>query len=492
MPAREQVVKKNRLVVKYSVPYWRAGMLVLSWLILGSGLMASVQDRRQAIAEETANYRAQHFPDGHMPPKHDWRRQPTATAAAASSPATQTLEAPGGVGYGYFFAAGSLLWTNCSIADYYVDAPTYAVGVSNLNLLYLTSTCRAQLGTESLISYDGNSEAQFWIYDWSQKALGNNPWTVMMDLPTLHPQYLTTRPDELTISRQMAHIRNGTYYLGYSNGLYNWQNETFLFDFAKGNWDLIYTTNYTTTNLTNNIPVAGGEYDGSWGPIVETFGDYTNTGPVGFDLIRLFQDGGNPSWLGPSDSYIDYSTNWILETQAPNTSYSVVSGTNNTIGALPTVGSLCVSASTAAATFTLSPAGGLISSNWVSTPYGNLWDKIVVGLTPGNYTITFSPVPGMFTPAPQSFAVAANMVTNALGLYIPGPVLQSTSLAGTTLTSVWSAPTNSSWQVQCTTNVTQTNWSNWGNPVVATNGLVTVSDSVNSNPLRFYRLVAAP
>ena len=67
-------------------------------------------------------------------------------------------------------------WTNFTIADYYVIAPT-ALG-QYVDTLYLTSTCRAQLGTESLVAYFySTGDPQFWIYDWSQPG---NPWQVMI------------------------------------------------------------------------------------------------------------------------------------------------------------------------------------------------------------------------------------------------------------------------------------------------------------------------
>jgi hypothetical protein len=473
-------------------PYWRAGAVAaLLWLLLAPCLPAAIQDRREAVALESQRYRAQHFPDGHMPPKHGWR-QPSSPQAGG----TGSKETPGGVGYGYYFYNADLLWTNSSIADYYVVAPTNLGG--NVTTLYLTSTCRAQLGTESLIAYEySNGDPQLWIFDWSQYPA--NPWQVFLDLPP-SPQYLTMRPDEFAVTRQMVHVRNGTYYLGFTNGLYNWQNQTLLFDFVRGDWDYIYSRSYTTTSLAANLPQAGGESTGFWGPIVETFQTYTNINAIGYDLIRLFQDGNaNPSWLTPANSYnyqstdggIAATTNWNLLTQATNTSFTVAVGTNSQAGGSYNMGSLCVTANTNAACFSLSPSAGAISPYWIITPNSNRWDKTVVGLPPGAYTITFSSVSGLAAPAQQVFTIATNSITTVQAVYETLPVWQSATLLGQTLTCIWSAPSNSSYQLQCTANLAKTNWTNLGSPIASVNGRVTTTNSITS-PQGFYRLRLSP
>jgi len=454
-----------------------------------------VQDRREEIAQESRRYRTQHFPDERMPPKHGWRQSPRL------QPAFKGLrETPGGVGYGYYFDNGALLWTNCSIADYYVICPGSLD--ETVSFLYLTSTCRAQLGTESLIAYQGSEGPQFWIFDWSLSA--TDPWQLTIDLADSHAEFLTMRPDEFAVTRQMVHLRNGTYYLGKTNGLYNWQNQTLLFDFVEGGWDLVYTHNYTTTNLASNIPLAGGESVGFWGPIVETFQTYTNINPVGFDLIRLFQDGkANAFWLSPASSYsyeatyegVSSTTNWNLLTEAKNTSFAAVVGTNSQAGGPYYVGSLCVSANTNTASFSLNPAVGLISPDWILKPNSNSWDKIVVGLPPGGYTITFNPASGFVAPASQNFFITTNTITGVQAVYstrVIAPVLQSASLLGQTLTCNWSAQPNVSYQVQAAAYLGQTNWSNLGSPIAATNVTVTTSLPVTNAVQCFYRLLVLP
>jgi hypothetical protein len=385
---------------------------------------SDIRDRREDIAQQTKQYIALHFPNGKMPPKHDFSKiQP----ASKGQPKVSDYQAnimneppPGGVGYGLFYESTALLWTNFTIADYYIIAPT--VLGQPVSFLYLTSTCRAQLGTESLVAYDDTSGPQFWIYDWSQPS---NPWQVLIDLPTNNPQYLTTRPDELAIPRQMVHVRNATYNTGFVGGLYQWENQTMLFNFNRGGWDFIYSHNYTTASLTNNLYV-NTSYYGSWGPIVETFNSYTNINPVGFDLIHLFQDG-NVNWLTPSncvavgnqpESGISTSTNWQLLAVAPYTSFAAAISSNNLVSSQQTdFGTLYVTANTNAASFGLNTNDGLASSGWVMDLSSNSWDMTVVGLPPAGYTINFYPVPGLDTPTPQAFAIAANSITMIQGTY---------------------------------------------------------------------------
>ena len=99
------------------------------------------------------------------------------------------METPGGVGYGYYFSDAALHWTNSTVLDYYIVTPSTAGGDLNY-YLYLTSTCRAQLGTEALISYYGQGPAQFWVYDWS---MATDRWRVGIELPGQHAEYRLRR-----------------------------------------------------------------------------------------------------------------------------------------------------------------------------------------------------------------------------------------------------------------------------------------------------------
>jgi len=459
-----------------------AAVAMLLSLTLAPALMAEIRDHRQEIAEASAQYRARLFPDGHMPPKHDWRRQRPVLPGERKPPV-----APGGVGYGYYFYDGAMLWTNSTVADYYLVAPN-SLGQS-VSYLYLTSTCRAQLGTESLIAYSGVNEAAFWIYDWAQAATA--PWQVMMDLPVAHPQYLTQRPDEFGVTQQMVHVRNGTFSLGVANGQFQWQNRVWLFDFSRGDWDLIYAYSYGTANLSDNT-YQNADAVGFWGPIVETFDAYTNyteIQPVGFDLIRLFQDANpNPFWLNTTNSYAVKSMPWQLLAEAPDTSFTVAVNATLPPGGAFGTGTLCVTANTHAGSFSVSPSNGTAASGWVTTPWSNRWDKIMVALPPGDYSINFSDLPGLATPSPQPFTIVSNNIATVQADYTLPPDFLGVTSAGRSIIMSWNASTGLVYQLQYATNLSLANWLNVGNAITASNSVLSATDSFNSDLERYYRV----
>jgi hypothetical protein len=152
---------------------------------------ADILDVREQITRETQLYRSAH-PEFQAAPKHDFR--PTRVQAATSP----DMQLPGGVGFGYYFDDAAFRWTNSTIMDYYIIAPSTMGG--NLNYyLYLTSTCRAQLGTEALVSYYSQNQAGFWVFDWS---LPSNQWQVGITLPGSHIQY----QPKADVSRSKRHI----------------------------------------------------------------------------------------------------------------------------------------------------------------------------------------------------------------------------------------------------------------------------------------------
>jgi hypothetical protein len=433
------------------------------------------RDMRAGIAQESAAYQAAHFPNGKLPPKHGWRGENPLRHGLETEPV------PGGVGYGFYFRTYSLLWTKSTVADYYVIAPTY-LG-QPVSYFYLTSSCRARLGTESLIAYEGSGEAQFWIYDWS--LTNANPWQVMIDLPTANRQYLTMRPDEFGVTRQMVHIRNGTYYEGFSNGLYHWANEVMLFNFRQGAWDLVYARVYTTTNFTDNTYI-GGDGTGFWGPIIETFDTYTSVNPVGFDLIRLFQDGSpSPQWLTSVNSYPQQSPPWQLLSIAPDTSFTAAVSPTTLPANTNQLGTLCVSADTAAAGFSLNPPAnaGMISPYWIITPDGGRWENTVAALPPGTYTITFAPLSGLFAPVPQNVSILNGTVTMAQANYAP---LLNMFSSGDNVVLTW--PTNiAGFSLESATNLPSGAWNLVAPIPVVINGLNTVTNPVSGGQM-FFRL----
>jgi uncharacterized repeat protein (TIGR03803 family) len=69
------------------------------------------------------------------------------------------------------------------------------------------------------------------------------------------------------------------------------------------------------------------------------------------------------------------------------------------------------------------------------------------------------------------------------------PVFQSMTQTNGVFTFTWSAVATQTNQLQYTSDLTSTNWTNCGDPFVATNGTMSLSDIMGSNTQRFYRIV---
>jgi uncharacterized repeat protein (TIGR03803 family) len=72
------------------------------------------------------------------------------------------------------------------------------------------------------------------------------------------------------------------------------------------------------------------------------------------------------------------------------------------------------------------------------------------------------------------------------------PVFQTVAQTGDTLWLTWSTVTGLKYQMQCRTNLNQTNWDNVGSPVTATDITATASYLIGPEPQRFYRAALLP
>ena len=432
-----------------------------------------------------------HHEQGHglaNQPKHGWSRAPGAGVKAQTPRAGPPT--PGGTGFGYYFYDSVLLWANSTFIDYSIITPS-RLGGSSTDWLYLTTTCRAQLGTEALVGYYQQDEARFMVFDWARAA--SDPWQVSINLPTDHPGYLEVRLDEFGNPRPICRVRNGTFLLGATEEAYLWRNEVLLFDFVRGGWDLVYSYNYATDSLGKNRFQSGA--NGYWGPIIETFGSYDRTRAIGFDQVRLFQDGGtNAFWLTPANSFLRRESPFQAITVASNRSFSVYAGTFSPdsfsfsigdiardpqtgsvllqvdslaarefqvysgifagghwtwlpagspvpgtgqrillqaaaplrtglykVGAEYKTGSLSLVVNQPEAAFALTPDAGIAASHWFSQPLSNRWDKTIVALPPGKYTVRFNPISGLVTPPEQEVMITNREVTSAYFWYGAAP-----------------------------------------------------------------------
>ena len=72
------------------------------------------------------------------------------------------------------------------------------------------------------------------------------------------------------------------------------------------------------------------------------------------------------------------------------------------------------------------------------------------------------------------------------------PLFQTVTRTGGALTFIWSAVSGKSYQLQHTIDLIQTNWTDLGTPITATNATATASDTIGPDRQRFYRVVLLP
>jgi hypothetical protein len=82
-------------------------------------------------------------------------------------------------------------------------------------------------------------------------------------------------------------------------------------------------------------------------------------------------------------------------------------------------GILCVAVNANAASFSLAPASGIVPAYWTSRPEDALWERIVVGIPEGTYTITYDDVQGLTTPSSCAITLTNGSVTHVDGIYLP-------------------------------------------------------------------------
>ena len=75
---------------------------------------------------------------------------------------------------------------------------------------------------------------------------------------------------------------------------------------------------------------------------------------------------------------------------------------------------------------------------------------------------------------------------------VPGPVLKSAAVSNGKIAFSWSAFLNVPYQIQSTTNLSNSGWINLGSPILATNNSVNVSMSIGDTQKQFYRVILSP
>lgn len=202
---------------------------------------------------------------------------------------------PGGVGYGFFyddpfkqgFARGtSLYWE--------IVCPNPPGGNVN-TFLYLTAMNRAAKGIEAFVSYNGQNEPHFRVFDWAR----SDHWQTNCPFGTL-TDYLDSAAAHGT-NYQTLGVWNSTYQISATQ----WRNEALLWNRSANRWDLFYRYDYAAAQADQTA-----SYAGSWGPIVETFQpNYLSTerfGGLSTMLITRSESGAWGTWqlLSATDSWV--------------------------------------------------------------------------------------------------------------------------------------------------------------------------------------------
>ena len=137
---------------------------------------------------------------------------------------------------------------------------------------------------------------------------------------------------------------------------------------------------------------------------------------------------------------------------------------------------------------TLTATGG-------QAPYS--WTNISGALPPGLTLSTNGVISGTpaFTGTSNLIVMvtdaASNTATQTLTLTIntpTAPVFQSAKLTNGQFMLTWSAVSNGVYQLQYKTNLLQTNWINSGSAITASNAVLSVTNTINTDNQRFYRV----
>jgi hypothetical protein len=242
---------------------------------------------------------------------------PHAYARLMARGARSDQPVPGGVGYGVFFNAGFKTgWGRGTSIAFDIVCPTPPSG--NVNTwLYLTATNRSALGVEAFISYNGQNDTHFRVFDWAR----TDQWQTDIPLSGLS-NYLTTESAH-GHPYQVLPVWNSTWRINNTS----YRNQVLLYNRVRGGWDLIYEYDYAATDTQQKSG-----WIGSWGPIVETFQPlYTNTSPMGALRGQIVSADNNGAWggwalVGAADSNIRTDNVGFHEVFLdPNYAFTVVS-----------------------------------------------------------------------------------------------------------------------------------------------------------------------
>jgi hypothetical protein len=204
---------------------------------------------------------------------------------------------PGGVGYGAFYtAAYKTGWGHGTsfACDFICPTPP---GGNVTTWLYLTATNRSALGVEAFVSYNGQSDTHFRVFDWAR----SDHWQTDCPFSALG-NYIRTDSAHGN-NYQVLPVWNSTWMIGANR----WRNQALLYNHVRGGWDLMYQYDYTATESAQKTG-----WIGSWGPIVETFQpSYNHTNPMG--ALATYLIGANNSGVWGAWALLSASNSTIRD-----------------------------------------------------------------------------------------------------------------------------------------------------------------------------------
>jgi hypothetical protein len=194
----------------------------------------------------------------------------------------KTPPVPGGVGYGMFYTNAFRTSFSRGTSFYYEIVCPHQPGGNVNTWLYLTAMNRAQRGVEAFVSYQGQNDTRFKVFDWAR----SDQWQTNIPFANLTDYLRSTIAHGWGL--QVLLVWNSAYEIGPNR----WRNEVLLHNRAANRWDLIYRFDYDSTTAEQTSG-----FTGTWGPIVETFQNpYQNTRWLGFLNTMLISRSANGQW----------------------------------------------------------------------------------------------------------------------------------------------------------------------------------------------------
>jgi hypothetical protein len=347
---------------------------------------------------------------------------------------------------------------------------------------------------------------------------GNYPTTVWFT--NQHSGIVQSRQFNLQITEPLLiHPTNGFTATGLVGGTFNTNSQIFSLTntgLQTWNWNLSNTSLWLNVAPTSGTLLAGGQTAVTAGlnSSVATLMDGTYTATVSFTNLltggvqkRVFVLQVNNSLLQNGGFESGNFTGWIHSGNSAYTSIMaagtyVHTGTYGVrIGPSGSPDSLAQTLATVAGqTYFISfwldnPKAGtpnFVTASWNGNIYFSQTNVPALGWTNIHFLATASSAGAdvlkfNFQNDPAYFGFDDVSVVP-----VPATSVAARTRADSSLQLTWNTMPGLTYQVQYQTNLFQTNWSNLGSPVTATNLMLTVPDSVGADAQRFYRIIIRP